>query len=527
MKKIVKIVSIALAIISIFLSLSACGGKEKEIIGMWYDDDGEVLNVQKDGTYNFEGEYGSGTWKILDDKETIEFTDFYGMTKNIEITQDDLGIYIFYHQERLYKDAYPSQTEDDANQNDEMVDDNVVSKISIEEAGLFSSGCAWVVYNENVTEYNGLIDKNGKLLFCKEKTTTVESFGALDSGLGCFFVYPNNFTLINSTGKVVGSTENKDFDYVVGYGDGQALVYKKVTDISTVKHMYGVLDSNGNWVYPLTDWSVEPKDTSSTSVPQYGFYASEGMFVVCIETGGYTQNFILFNSKTSEKLFLYDVRSGKINKSSFEFINGFAIVGNTDYLDASYMSTRYITEYVSVNSYNKPDYITVLPSDFIIYSDGKYKAIDAFDKCDNNITMKKKSNAWTINNHKTNKTFVLSEYDANNVELKFTKDFGLMLIKGADGKNYFSLINPETGSQTFEPICYTSVSCTEAGIVYRDKDSDTSYKILDLSGNVVTEFLAFEKINTFNESLAAAKQTDGSWVYIDNSGKIVIDAINK
>lgn len=111
MKKTVKFVSVVLVIISIFLSLSACGGIEDEIIGMWYDDDGEVLSVQKDGTYNFEGEYGSGTWKILDDDETIEFTDFYGMTKNIEITEDDLGQYIFYHQEKLYKDAYPSEEE--------------------------------------------------------------------------------------------------------------------------------------------------------------------------------------------------------------------------------------------------------------------------------------------------------------------------------------------------------------------------------------------------------------------------------
>lgn len=111
MKKTVKLVSIVLMIISILLSLSACGGIEDDIIGMWYDDDGNVLSVQKDGTYNFNGEYGSGTWKILDDDETIEFTDFYGMTKNIEITEDDLGQYIFYHQEKLYKDAYPSEEE--------------------------------------------------------------------------------------------------------------------------------------------------------------------------------------------------------------------------------------------------------------------------------------------------------------------------------------------------------------------------------------------------------------------------------
>ena len=113
-KQMLKSISIILAVTAILLCFSACGKTEDEIIGKWYDSEGDVLRVQKDGTYNFEGEYGSGTWKILDD-ETIEFMDFYGMTYDIEIIEDDYGTYIFYHSEKLYKDSYPSdeETQDD------------------------------------------------------------------------------------------------------------------------------------------------------------------------------------------------------------------------------------------------------------------------------------------------------------------------------------------------------------------------------------------------------------------------------
>ncbi len=118
MKRKVKLATLILVIVSLSLSLSACGKVEKEIVGMWYDSDGDVLNVQKDGTYNYEGEYGTGTWKILDDKETIEFKDFYGSTKNIEIIEDDSGVYIIYHQKHLYKDAYPSDKNSSNKKND-------------------------------------------------------------------------------------------------------------------------------------------------------------------------------------------------------------------------------------------------------------------------------------------------------------------------------------------------------------------------------------------------------------------------
>ena len=108
MKNVRKILAVVLIVTTVVLTLSSCGGKSGKIAGMWYNEDGKTLNVQSDGTYNYEGEYGTGTWKVLDDKKTIEFRDFYGETTNVEIVKDDLGEKIKYHSQEFYKNSYPS-----------------------------------------------------------------------------------------------------------------------------------------------------------------------------------------------------------------------------------------------------------------------------------------------------------------------------------------------------------------------------------------------------------------------------------
>ena len=68
MKKAKRIIGAVLIFALLALTLSACG-KSSEITGVWYNEKGETLNVQQDGGYNYEGEYGTGTWKVFDDKK--------------------------------------------------------------------------------------------------------------------------------------------------------------------------------------------------------------------------------------------------------------------------------------------------------------------------------------------------------------------------------------------------------------------------------------------------------------------------
>ncbi len=151
MKRIRKILAVVLIVTTVVLTLSSCGGKSGKIAGMWYNEDGKVLNVQSDGTYNYEREYGTGTWKVLDDKKTIEFRDFYGETTNIEIVKDDLGEKIKYHGQDFYKDSYPSKEEISENREKNAQPLDAFAGISYEVTGV-SPYCQLTVNTQGCSE---------------------------------------------------------------------------------------------------------------------------------------------------------------------------------------------------------------------------------------------------------------------------------------------------------------------------------------------------------------------------------------
>lgn len=108
-----RIISIILIFVILVTCFSGCkASNKKSIVGQWYNEKGKCLDIRSDGTWKLEDSYGTGTYKLLDDKETFEFTDFYGDTQESKINKDDLGQYIdFGYYGDFYKDAYPSKEE--------------------------------------------------------------------------------------------------------------------------------------------------------------------------------------------------------------------------------------------------------------------------------------------------------------------------------------------------------------------------------------------------------------------------------
>ena len=65
------------------------------LIGKWYNKDDVCLDIRENGTYKLDGDYGLGSWTILDDNSTVEFSDFYGDIIDSNIGEDDTGFYIY------------------------------------------------------------------------------------------------------------------------------------------------------------------------------------------------------------------------------------------------------------------------------------------------------------------------------------------------------------------------------------------------------------------------------------------------
>ena len=64
--------------------LTACGSSlEKKLPGK-YDNGFHALTIYSDGTYEEYGEYGTGTWTLLEGN-VLKLTDFYGRSHTYEL----------------------------------------------------------------------------------------------------------------------------------------------------------------------------------------------------------------------------------------------------------------------------------------------------------------------------------------------------------------------------------------------------------------------------------------------------------
>ncbi len=112
MKKLTKLFCMLLLPIILIVSLSACSDVEDDLVGKWYKDEEKCLDIRSDGTWKIEGMYGTGTWKILDDGETIEFLDFYGESCETYVDEDEYGEFVTLdymgYVGNYYKDSPPS-----------------------------------------------------------------------------------------------------------------------------------------------------------------------------------------------------------------------------------------------------------------------------------------------------------------------------------------------------------------------------------------------------------------------------------
>lgn len=97
MKDKIKLFAVILAFITLMTTMAYCGksdNKDKNIVGEWLNSNGEIKMVVSSTGFYDDDNYGTGTWKYLDD-ETIQFTDFDGTIKTtvVEENEDEYTIF--------------------------------------------------------------------------------------------------------------------------------------------------------------------------------------------------------------------------------------------------------------------------------------------------------------------------------------------------------------------------------------------------------------------------------------------------
>jgi hypothetical protein len=107
MKKMSNFVAMSLVFV---LLMTGCSGKikEKNLLGSWYRDGREDASfiLYDDGTCEIDGEYGTGTWSIVNDNQ-LKLTNFYGETETATIDSVKNGSLILEGVE--YSNTAPTQ----------------------------------------------------------------------------------------------------------------------------------------------------------------------------------------------------------------------------------------------------------------------------------------------------------------------------------------------------------------------------------------------------------------------------------
>ncbi len=107
MKKMLNFVAMSLVLA---LLMTGCSGKikEKNLLGSWYRDGREDASfiLYDDGTCEIDGEYGTGTWSIVNDNQ-LKLTNFYGETETATIDSVKNGSLILEGVE--YSNTAPAQ----------------------------------------------------------------------------------------------------------------------------------------------------------------------------------------------------------------------------------------------------------------------------------------------------------------------------------------------------------------------------------------------------------------------------------
>ena len=335
----------------------------------------------------------------------------------------------------------------------------------------FTDGRAWITYtktNDSYVQYKGFIDENGNVLYriLNNSYTTVYNIGN-----GCGLTKNGDeWTFINADGETKVLTNA--FDEVKVYGGGYVFVYKYESSISSVKHLYGMLDGDGNWIMPLFESESNLWDDLT--------YIGGGVFADC-----YYANCDLYNARDGG--IVAHIEGG----FDVDFDNGIAYVTpdsscnlNSDAIlweDGVTVSSPF---YVDVTSEFSWGYMT--SAGYKWYGDGKIVLNDG--------------EYIEIMNYWANTGVQFTEYPSSMVrKVEWSGGYGAVTLYGADGNYYFTVID-SSANQLFEPIkmdnSYELVHlCADGGVFFKsggylyraDKDGNTSklnYKTIRFNGTI-------------------------------------------
>ncbi len=405
----------------------------------------------------------------------------------------------------------------------------------IQKLGNFSDGVAWVTYKDysDGEVYTALIDTKGKILY---KQTNVYANGVvnfvcpLTDGI-TYIAEPVDtareymYTIINSKGEIVATSESGLFDEVLAIGDGMALVYK-YEGPKNEKYLYGIIDQNGEFVvdyFDLGTYHGNPYYISNV----YGqaAYIGNGIFKIGIDTDEYSLARFCFVDAVNNKVKYMAIDD---EASNFACYDDIIIPSPSKILSSFYFLDNILDNPENAKAYSCDEYYFDINFDVFDLPEYNYRENGWFIWNDNG---KKQDHIIDI---KTGEKYILDGYNQYNIRPVDTeKEYAFANIFTQD-VTYFTLVNKKCEEQ-FEPIEgeFTEMNLANGymvGYTFDPSETNNNYTVFDYKGNIVLENYAAGEMGLFSEEgLASVKYrydaANYTYYYINTKGETVIDTL--
>ena len=333
----------------------------------------------------------------------------------------------------------------------------------------FSEGRAWVQYwdDQMAKQITSVIDTDGNLVFSPEHE--VDHFSSYCNGYA-FYLYTREGSektlddvvtcIVDLDGNITYSSENA-VRIALAYGDGQFLVAEHISNFDTNEWRLGSIDERGNTV----------TEFMSDTIPFFGFYRSE----YDSELTPFTSRFSylgegIFQWLGGNRLRLYSIQQQKVLG---DFNPDWYLLGSFQdgYLIRIGYGTGPMTYAVSPDGslmeFDKRNYSDKNDVYVSCYNSGVFFYYDAYLDINGNVKIS------------------VPQYEGKTFSGgTFNDGYAPLYIRGADGGDYFTIINAQ-GTELFEPVPGAPAESFSEG--YLVVQLESSCAVYDTNGTKVLE----------------------------------------
>ena len=421
---------------------------------------------------------------------TMDLTGAGTQTIYFVMIYENDGWYIHDMTDRKPADSDNSQgnntnTDDSSNTSDSTnnsENDTVVSDYEISTCEPFVDGRAWVKYYEQnknqyaKTYYFGFIDQQGNVLY----SLPANDAKIFNIGKGSAIVISENgLVLIDKNGEVKmkldGHAELKH------YGDGYAWIYQNKSTITSLEHLYGIVDYQGKWTKPLENLQKEGLYDDMK-------YVGDGFVGTTWRNG---IEYPIYSSNNNLEILI----TGVFSNWHIEFSNGMAYIPSSCHARHSAAVQNGISIAITKRDENGSSYTETysnIKENCIIYADGSVVNTGGYYGAEFNdgkiVTNENGGEYYQITDYTqaTPHTFEFTAYPISQIErFVFNGDYGLVQIRGLDTEVYVTMIDMQ-GNELISPIKGRSLDNTilaPNGYIYYKENN--VYHIVDKNNNVI------------------------------------------